>query len=1781
MSADFVVRGVESAPAGDEFAALYGADLGMSGVRSVGSVGASRSAGNAVHLDGPDDDVVEIVDADGIVTFERAATLIERAQRSNALRGTDDQDITPFLDGAMRGSAAHLHTVRRYSVTLPDEIATAVATVSDAVSRDIAQFGELGGDGFGMIASRIPQRVFDTPAKAAMRKIVDWVDAPVPDEAPKEQRRKKPKVRGVYRVHRELELEATDRLGGPDAIADLAVSKGSGSGAYLMLLHGTFSHCEAAFARFRKTIQWEWMTQCYGERILAVEHATLGLTPAENALEAARLLPDGARLHLVSHSRGGLLGEALSYCAVTDPYLRTFTDRSHPDIMALSLLREELRNRNVRVERFVRVACPARGTTLASRRLDRWASFLFNVFQLVPVMRETGVAALVKKFLLTLLDQRTDPRTVPGLEAQMPESPFVRMLAQAEPLKDNGLASIVGDVQGSGIGRRLLVAGADLFYRADHDFVVPTESMEGGIRRPDARSARFQGPDVNHSAYFDNTDSREAVVRWLRGQPGAPVAGFPEPAATRSAGLDRVSGPKSDNVVIVVPDLFGTRLFAGAGDDRREVWPDVAGQIRLGAGCALVPGPKPDIGGLVDAYTPLLEALQRRYQTVDGCAYDPRHCLGIAADKLRASLRFDVPVHLVTHGAGALVALAALHHDGVLERWRTAGGRAVLLSPPLDGTYLVAAHRAGASELSALLALLDLTRDRIGIGELLGAWPSLDLLDPEDHDARTWRHEMLPASWARFTAIHGRAAATMDRRRADDREPTGPDRGAPRPEDGFVLAPGGDGHVAHADRPGLTSYYRSAPNAELPSDADVMAAVLSLLSERTPRLATSAPAPTADRVRLSDLRGSLVLPTGDDLVQAAFGGAGPVETRPVLRVRVVHGDICDVTHPIIVGHQNATPIGGSEKAIDDRLGGMFRRRLGLGAYPGTLGASEVFDSTASSPIVVIGLGDAGDLTAPALAAAVTTGVLRLAGTDLDRTDSADGSPLQLTLATVLIGTSLIPPLPVDNAVTAIATGVRHANRRLRDLGEPLVVDTLELVELYEERAIQAMHAAQRLTQTAAAGVDDEFLVDGRIVDGSGGRPGSPRSDYQEGVWRTIRIVSADQDGHPGPDTRLVDLTFTSIGRSAGAEQVVNTGQRELIDALVAEAIDNPHTDDQLFNTLYEMLVPNSLKGQGYGGENLMVVVDDQASVLPLEMLATRLQGEEVRPLAVDAGVIRRLETKAYRPLTRQASGKTALVVGDPPGTGLPRLEAARQETRQVAAVLRGRGYDVTEIIPNGNEDQPAVVPILNALFRHSYRIVHVAGHGNHSATDPTRSGVVIGPDTFLTALEIAKMRTAPDLVFLNCCHLAAMVPRTASAPTAGDAPPRPVRVDRLASSISRQLIENGVRAVVAAAWAVDDRAAAEFARTLYDGLLCGDDLGTAAHAARTQVFNNYRTLNTWGAYQVYGPPALRLHAGPGAPTQDRRTVGRREFRNALDDLKRRAEDSDDLGAADIRQELETLLISVPQKWHERELARIGSGWSALAEYGRAVAAFERLKSDWGATASLQNLETMANIKAKWATQLTSDNHTAEDPHPGTLLDDAEELLALLLQLGETPERLALRGGIARRRARCAPTTDEEADALVEARNAYQAAESLREKTSGEPDVYAGCNVVVLDRLISLRKGEPFDTRAAGEKLRRLDQAATANQSRSFWARVGPADVACVTKLVGGTSKLNAADIAERYEDAFTLSSRRERLTVIEHFDLVLHALRCDPAREEHQLLDRIRQRLANWLPPAR
>ena len=259
-------------------------------------------------------------------------------------------------------------------------------------------------------------------------------------------------------------------------------------------------------------------------------------------------LPDNALLHVVSHSRGGMIGELLCRGQRLDgqaPFageleaLKRWIDRKG-DAYALELTKLEelerlLTDKQVRVERFVRVACPAAGTTLAGERLDRWLSVTTSLLDLTGLGGSFTYRA-VKGFLLAAVKTRTDPRAVPGLEAMLPGSLLTAVLNRPGVEVASNLSVISGDIEGdSWLGRLALKVG-DWFYGGDHDLVVDTVAMYGGLARKDG--ARFffdKGGEVSHFNYFTNRKTIDPLLAGLRGRrPRA--GGLPE---ARAAGRDR------------------------------------------------------------------------------------------------------------------------------------------------------------------------------------------------------------------------------------------------------------------------------------------------------------------------------------------------------------------------------------------------------------------------------------------------------------------------------------------------------------------------------------------------------------------------------------------------------------------------------------------------------------------------------------------------------------------------------------------------------------------------------------------------------------------------------------------------------------------------------------------------------------------------------------------------------------------------------------------------------------------------------------------------------------------------------------------------------------------------------------------------------------------------------------------------------------------------------------------------------------------------------------------
>src|SRR5882757_6142457 len=84
-------------------------------------------------------------------------------------------------------------------------------------------------------------------------------------------------------------------------------------GPALLFIHGTNSSTFGSFGELPGTTLWKYVTRTYGKNnVLGFQHETLTKSPLENAADLVDQLPAGIELHIITHSRGGLVGEILS-----------------------------------------------------------------------------------------------------------------------------------------------------------------------------------------------------------------------------------------------------------------------------------------------------------------------------------------------------------------------------------------------------------------------------------------------------------------------------------------------------------------------------------------------------------------------------------------------------------------------------------------------------------------------------------------------------------------------------------------------------------------------------------------------------------------------------------------------------------------------------------------------------------------------------------------------------------------------------------------------------------------------------------------------------------------------------------------------------------------------------------------------------------------------------------------------------------------------------------------------------------------------------------------------------------------------------------------------------------------------------------------------------------------------------------------------------------------------------------------------------------------------------
>ncbi|MGA3090368.1 MAG: CHAT domain-containing protein [Terriglobales bacterium] len=750
--------------------------------------------------------------------------------------------------------------------------------------------------------------------------------------------------------------------------------------------------------------------------------------------------------------------------------------------------------------------------------------------------------------------------------------------------------------------------------------------------------------------------------------------------------------------------------------------------------------------------------------------------------------------------------------------------------------------------------------------------------------------------------------------------------------------------------------------------------------------------------------------------------------QPPLRVTVVNGDLTFEEEPLLLGHYRASRLTGTERVMNDLIGGAMKQSLDLGLYPLAPGSHQLFVNTQTNPesprqiprpkaVIVVGLGEEGKLNAADLVHTVQQAVIAWA----QRTTEQDKkAPAFFDLGTTLLGSGG-SGISAGQAAQRIAEGVYAANQLLSAKhGEGKNwprVRHLQLVELYLDRATEAWRALKM----QATATPDRYQMADEVRIGTGPLPRPPDSGYRGADYDFISAeVSREENGQ-------TSIQYTLDTKRARSEVRAQQTQVQLLRDLVATASSAENADRQIGRTLFKLLVPVEMEAYLAGTGEMQLELEPETAGIPWELLDTDDGDADPdpnrRPWAIRAKLLRKLRTKQFRQQVIDADADSSiLVIGEPEcPLPYPRLMGAREEALAVYQCLTGPGaLDQTRVQGLFSDDPAKVGPdartVINALLERKWRIVHIAGHGELPAKDGAPGGVVLSNGTFLGPSEIETMRAVPELVFVNCCHLAA---RSVDQLLAANNPAGYDRV-RFASGVAERLIEIGVRCVIAAGWAVDDTAAASFATKFYGSLLRGNRFIDAVAEGREAAYN--KEDNTWAAYQCYGDPDW-VFRRDGTEAGSQTISWGDEFAGVA-------------SAAALKLALETIIVQTTFQGFkpEAQLERVrslekrfapkwGRSGSVAELFGAALVAardikgaipwYQRAVAAGDGTASMKAAEQLANVRVRlaWETVAKARRHrksmvaSLKDASASRRAMDSKALAAAKRSLAEADQAL--------------------------------------------------------------------------------------------------------------------------------------------------------------------------------
>ncbi|CDG83837.1 CHAT domain-containing protein [Janthinobacterium agaricidamnosum] len=1506
----------------------------------------------------------------------------------------------------------------------------------------------------------------------------------------------------------------------------------------LLLLHGSASSTERCFRGLWDNGLGPQLAALYGNRIYGYEHRTLSEGPIHNALELVRLLPQGALLHVLSHGSGGLVGELLARAQRSasrgaadlagdgierlsentvggEPFNRHdidhFTSQAMltgrlgyaADAARLEQLNLELKSRAIRIERFVRVACPARGSTLVSGRLERWASVMFNLLgsgaTAAPPRASGEIVDAGASFFLALVQQRCDARLLPGIEAMMPDSPLVALLNAPDVRIDASLHVLAGDCSGHGLLKWLGDSLSGLDYGGQSDLLVNSASMSGGAaRQPPLRQVFLRGPHVHHLNYFERPHSAALLLRALAGVPEVqfqPLAGIEHGAVARGG-----EAPKRRDgapIVLLLPGVMGSHLQVG----NSRVWFDpvnlVEGQIeRLAVG-------QPHIvsaGWVEPYYEPFAQFLAQSHE-VRPFTYDWRLSLldsGAAFETVLDAAMDDAerrgqPLRIVGHGMGGLLARWALR-----ERWprftAISGSRLLQVGTPNRGTHAMAAVLLGRDELVQMLIswigwkhtarqFLGFIRAFPGVLEML-PWPAdgqtplandgIDYFDPatwklwqqDDREAglaNGW-HAPLAAALQQARSSAALIAATPLNARHTSylagcaATPLAVRVRAGRLEIAYGIE--GDGRVAWDGGipAGIKAWYVAAAHGDLLRQQALFPAYRQLLENgHCTQLADSPPnlrGKHPPQFHAREPEAFPLFPTPQETLAAAIGGARPSVPPPLLAaprvtLEIIHGSMASADAPVMTGSYAYESLRGSMTFLDRLLDGRLQEIHALGRYPQRPDEALVVlqPELARRPggAIVIGLGALGELTPGELTRAFAGGLLEYAC-------------VREQLLAAGQRNAPCPPSRQEAAghgtdslrVASLLSGSGYGGLSIALCIRSLIDGVRSANRRLEDAGLRSrIHHISIYEQSEARAIAAAIAIEQVMCETryQSALHFDRRIKHSPGGYRRVLPVLSGDNGWRRVHIVAADLSgalrFTLVTDRAHNSVDEEPNQRQAVDGLIMDATDNTTDQPGLSRALYELMLPNGLKAAIPEMRGLILAVDQSAAIYPWELMRDEADREE-SPLSTRIGMVRQLASPRELPRGISPASNSVLVVGDT-DSGLAELPAAQAEAQQVARMFGASGYHVVDLY------RPKAQQVLVHLFDEKYFAIHLAGHGEVEGASTPLTGLVLGPKTRLTAAQISKLKRVPQFVFINCCHLGDMRP-DAAAPWS-----------KLAANLATAFIEMGSQAVIAAGWRIDDQAASTFARSFYKGMMSGEYFGDAVRLAREATFLGFPASNTWGAYQAYGDDRYRF---PNTETKQWLAPDYHYHGQLLADLETlhaRIAGADAARRKSIQDKVGAIEESARLRFYgyadiREKMADTRAGLGGIDNTLRAIEHYRAAQSATDGQVSMRALERLATLEVRQGAALLgiaagdAVEQPAEPAQGAALMDSGRRRLELLIELAPTAQRLSLLGEYWKLQARLARLHGAPAEAaLLEMTAAYRRALDESALRSGSAD----------------------------------------------------------------------------------------------------------------------------------